>query len=263
MLKPGKKSIFIAAVLASWLASSCRLMSVRRDDLAQKCTSAPLHINTTQKHYAVDKPRACGERELIELARNSALEEGWLYVRARSHDGELRERWYELGTHEKLDSVSSDHAFIRALATNDAVEHAVAYHIHPRDCRTPSKSETFSERDYLTHFVQANDLYGQGFRGKFKHAIVVPSGVYRISLNRSALKDEKALLETASDAAYKLLMHRGRAILRDSGLIDDGEGRYSCDADNSALNKELASTISSDAISVSYTPATELQEQLD
>lgn len=178
--------------------------------------SEQLHINTDpNSHYRIKKTRQQGELELWGLIdRGAKVEESWAYVRGTLKDGTQVEYWYEIGTDESNETVTSSLNFKDISSDFASVKEISLYHIHPKDqSKNPRKSESPSYKDYYQAIAFA--FYLKDHNVKYDNRIITPKGKYTFTIDLSKKSPETRVLTATGFAEDRTSFLRNRIPLQD------------------------------------------------
>jgi hypothetical protein len=132
----------------------------------------PLHVNTSEEHYSIEKDKISGEKDLLELTKTAPFEEYWIYVEHK--DG--RKIWHEVGTNEDFYITRVDIPHTDTVLGNlEDVVRVSEYHIHPLvesgdlvmlnypsdldQISTQFRSLSFREIEYSGNVVTPHGIY--------------------------------------------------------------------------------------------------------
>jgi|GEM_PF-3829501 len=209
-----------------------------------------LYINRSADHYAIQKSRAQGEKDLHELVKTGDVEDAWVYVKYK--DG--TEMWHEAGINETQGKCTMDIDGERLFRNREQIESVTLYHFHPEDIgsrRNLIESETISYKDIqgsMKAIYWINNMYPKLLR-KTDFRVVVGSGVYKMKFSPKALDNERMWNAGARKTAE---LYKTRV---SSGIVDTGFNYGSWNRKNFARqNEKFAKRFSNPLYSIEFTP---------
>lgn len=210
-------------------------------------SSDKLYVNTSEKHYVMDKSREEGEKDLAELVKSGKLEEGWIFV-----DYKAGGRWYENGLDETGVTFFADPKPLKAIAKEAHRINALTfYQYHPEKTKYKfAMSETVSGLDLYPYLwiLKVVRHYDISLLDKLDFRVVVPSGMYTVRFAKVIL-DNEPLFREVTDLINKLTGTRLDIL---EGKSKEFDYSYSNEKNFPELNRKFSKMFSNECMRIIF-----------
>lgn len=212
-----------------------------------------LYINTSPVHYSMERPRASGENDLLEMTVNEKLEEGWFYVKYKSG----KEIWKDCTDSQTTASAILDFDEIHEVINKD-LEELSFYHFHPniieeKDVKKNEKldySQLPSNEDFKV-CLQLHDriinFYPEHMM-KIDCKIAVSTGIYTIKIHPSVI----ILGKRVEEFNKALAIISQEMFLAEIGINKEFDYVMTNKDKFSEMNKNFAKKFSTDVLKIDF-----------